>query len=328
VGNDGETLVADSSATTGLRYQASQAAGKNAIINGGMDIWQRGTSVTGSGGYNYTADRWEGFLASTYTVSQVDVSSVLNNFQYGLRAQRASGQTTTNYFNVEQGLETETIQPLRGNVVTVSFWARCGANFSAASSQLLVTLYAGTGTERVRNVTAYTNETTPINTVATLTTTYQKFTFTSTAIPTTTTQMAWTFASYPTGTAGANDWFEVTGVQMEVGSVATAFTRAGGTIQGELAACQRYYWQSEATAQYFWSGQTTNTNNYYATGRLPVTMRVAPTITLTNRDESSFAATAGSVIRITTNSFLEYRAATATNTGGYYGSSVVASAEL
>ena len=41
VGNDGETLVADSSTSTGLRYQATNEAGKNCIINGGMDIFQR-----------------------------------------------------------------------------------------------------------------------------------------------------------------------------------------------------------------------------------------------------------------------------------------------
>ena len=48
----------------------------------------------------------------------------------------------------------------------------------------------------------------------------------------------------PTGTAGDNDYFEITGIQIEIGSVATLFTRAGGTIQGELSACSRYYQKS------------------------------------------------------------------------------------
>ncbi len=45
VGNNGETLVADSSTSTGLRYQGSQAAAKNYLINGAMDFWQRGTEL-------------------------------------------------------------------------------------------------------------------------------------------------------------------------------------------------------------------------------------------------------------------------------------------
>ena len=253
-------------------------AGKNFAVNGGMDVWQRGTSFANLGTYAYTADRWEGFISSSYTVSQQNVSSLLPNFTYALRAQRNSGSTATNYFNTEQGLETVNIIPLRGNIATVSFWARCGANFSATSSQLGVALFTGTGTERVRNVTAFTNETTPINANATLTTTYQKFTFTSTAVPTNSTQMALTLSAYPTGTAGANDWYEVTGIQLEIGSVATPFSRAGGSYGGELALCQRYYYRNASGSSYGLqgSGYAYQTDRAVFTIVFPVTMRTAP----------------------------------------------------
>lgn len=59
-----------------------------------------------------------------------------------------------------------------------------------------------------------------------------------------------------------------------------------------------------------------------------MTMRVAPTITLTGQDNNNFPATAGLVIRITASSFIEARTANGTTNGGYFGSSVVANAEL
>ncbi|CAB4167328.1 hypothetical protein UFOVP1262_9 [uncultured Caudovirales phage] len=116
-------------------------------------------------------------------------------------------------------------------------------------------------------------------------------------------------------------------VQFNAGSN-TTWSLATPTLATELLACQRYYWQSEASSQYFWSGNTTNASSYNQYCKLPTTMRVAPTITLTGQDNSSFPATAGSAIRINTNSFLEQRVANATASGAYFGSSVIATSEL
>ena len=73
VGNNGETLVADSSATTGLRYQGNFAAGKNKFINGDFGIWQRGTSFSNPSDGAYTADRFftqHNGTGTTRTISQ------------------------------------------------------------------------------------------------------------------------------------------------------------------------------------------------------------------------------------------------------------------
>jgi hypothetical protein len=84
---------------------------------------------------------------------------------------------------------------------------------------------------------------------------------------------------------GATSTTLITGVQLEIGATATAFQTATGTIQGELAACQRYYFRHTAAAPtvrlgiYAISGTTTQANGYI---QFPVPMRVAPTSMDTN----------------------------------------------
>jgi hypothetical protein len=82
----------------------------------------------------------------------------------------------------------------------------------------------------------------------------------------------------PVGTASTNDYFEVTGVQIELGATATTFSRAQGTIQGELAACQRYYYRIVGTDGHtFALGQCYSATNAGVIVPFPVTMRIRPT---------------------------------------------------
>ena len=275
VGSNGDTLVADSAASTGLRWQTSVNA--NGVINGGMDIWQRGTSFAiPSSTYTYTADRWIGLRFSTgSTVSQQTAS--LDGFQYSIRVARDSGNTGTGIIYLGYNLETADSYRYAGKTATLSFWAKAGANFSAASSALAVIWASGTGTNQ-KQMDGFTGSSTLANTTVTLTTSWQRFSFTA-SVPSNSTQQGFQFNYTPVGTAGAADNFEVVGVQLEYGSVATNFKRAGGTIQGELAACQRYYFRTTVG-----TGASVGPigNAYSTTGivfryRLPVTMRVAPT---------------------------------------------------
>jgi hypothetical protein len=254
-------------------------AGKNAIINGGMDIWQRGTSFTiGAGAY--TADRWKCSTGGpTLTITRQTTSDTTNlpNIQYAARVQRNSGQTSTTAFNFANSFESVNSIPFAGKVVTFSFYARKGANYSATSNALTVNLYSGTGTDQSWIDVAYTGQTTVAGGTATLTTTWQRFTFTGT-VASTATELAIVYQASGTGTAGANDWYEVTGVQVEAGSVATPFSRAGATIQGELAVCQRYFYNMNQ--DFFLVGQAKSSTLARGLGFLPVTMRVQPTLTL------------------------------------------------
>jgi len=293
VGNNGETLVADSSATTGLRWAATPSA-SNPVLNSAFQVWQRGTSIAGTSTIPYTADRWQLGRAGSVTGSTVSRQATgdttnLPNIQYCARVQRDSGNTSTAVIFFMQSFETLNAIPYAGKTIALSFYARAGANFSAASSLLGARIDTGTGTDQ--NVfTGYTGSATPINTPVTLTTTWQRFTVTGT-IASTATEFGLLFNYSPTGTAGANDHFEITGVQIDVGSVALPFRTYAATIQQELAACQRYFQKSyeQATAP----GASTAMNSivilqqsavaygaYAAAVKLPVTMRTSPTYTV------------------------------------------------
>ena len=260
----------------------SMAAAKNCLINGAFDVWQRGTSVSipASSGAFYSTDRYASNTSTNQacTVSRQATSDTTNLpfIRYCARFQRNSGQTGTGgSIGLFQSVETANSIPFAGKAVTFSFYARAGANFSAASSLLSAAVFTGTGTDQ-QILAGFTGSATPIAINATLTTTWQRFTGTAT-LSSSATQIAIQLAYLPVGTAGANDYFEATGLQIELGSTATTFSRAGGTIQGELAACQRYYIRYNGVNQTpVGVGSANSTTQARIQMHLPVNMRTTP----------------------------------------------------
>jgi hypothetical protein len=71
------------------------------------------------------------------------------------------------------------------------------------------------------------------------------------------------------------------GVQVEAGSTATAFQTATGTIQGELAACQRYYQLlASGASKFIGMGYYYSAFQAECGSPLPVQMRTVPTISI------------------------------------------------
>jgi hypothetical protein len=245
-----------------------------------MDIWQRGTSIANTASTLYTADRWVTVGSpAAFTISRQATGDTTNlpNVQYCARVQRNSGQTNTTGFDFLQGFETTNSIPYAGKTVTMSFYARAGANYSPTSSILQAQLYSGTGTDQSPTA-AFTGQATVINQNATLTTTWQRFTYTA-SIGATATQLKTIFSMAPTGTAGAADFYEITGVQLDIGSVALPVRRNGATIQGELAACQRYYWRISNGSVYssYGTGVAGSSTLAYIVINYPTSMRINPT---------------------------------------------------
>lgn len=271
IGADGTVLVSDSSTATGLRWQASQAAGKNIIINGGMDIWQRGTSFSVGAAWTYTADRWAGYCDSGTATYAQESTVVPSNSRYSLKV--TAGGTQNLY--VQQIVETANTLQLAGKTITVSAKV-------ASSASMTLEMYVQYSTSvdswaSITNITATSggSATPTSSTFVNLTGVY--------AIPST----AKTLRIYITKSSAftSGQIMYLGEVQIELGSVPTTFTRAGGTIQGENSLCQRYYYQSWGNGSSSVTGGncfgvSTSTTEIYTGTTFPVSMRSAPTITI------------------------------------------------
>jgi hypothetical protein len=250
------------------------AAGKNKIINSDFSIWQRGTSFSNPTNGTYITDRWFMYFdgsGATRTISQQtftgDNPSGCNASYYLRWAQTVAG--TGGSINAMFSRAVEDVRNFNGQTVTVSFWAKA----DAARSIILQTYQEfGTGGSGAVFVNGSTFS---------ATTSWTRFSATismpSVSGKTITGNSSITFiVNFPVNTAQT---IEITGLQLELGSVATAFQTATGTIQGELAACQRYYFRLNATDVYTrWApaiGQ--NGTSVQAVLNYPVQMRIKPT---------------------------------------------------
>ena len=204
-----------------IRDRATQAAGKNYIINGGMDVWQRGATGLGTSTGTYTADRWVLGSSSTTVTRDTDVP-VSPYFQYSMK------MVGTGTNSMIQKVESANSVLLAGQTITISFYAKR----TSGTGALNLNLYYPTAVDNFTSVTQIGSAITMSASPSSSWVRYQ----TSVAIGTNITAGLMMLID----NTGASTTF-ITGVQIEIGSIATQFTRAAGTIQGELAACQRYF---------------------------------------------------------------------------------------
>ena len=282
---------------------APVVAGKNKFINGDFNIWQRNTSFTTDA--VYAADRWVASLGTGQGVFSQLTTSLPSGFKSGVKIQRNASSTNTSFLTVAQALETVLSIPLQSQTLTFSFWAKKGAQFSDANGQAFIRMYSGTGTDQTGTSfggwTGY-SEWQNVSAVA-LTTSWVRYQVTGT-VPSNATQVGVRVGYAPSGTAGADDAIYLTGIQLEVGPVATPFTTATGTLSGELQACQRYFQKSydttvnpgtSAANGYSYSNLLSVANNSPYLSNPIKSMRVAPTVTI-----YGYSGTAGTVSEAST----------------------------
>lgn len=242
-------------------------AGKNGLINGGFDIWQRGTTSLAANGY--TADRWYLLLNSgTGTCSQ-DSSNVVAGSNYSLKFT----STTAGWPILIQAIETANSLQFAGKTVNFSLYV-------ATSTSVNVDIYVQYSTSTDNSVSG--TYTTAFSSLAVATTSTLTQKTLSGAIPSTARTIR---VLIQTSAAMANAATLTLGqAQLELGTVPTTFTRAGGTIQQELAACQRYYVRigdtNGASNQRLARGSANSTTGIQLTATLPVQLRTGASSTI------------------------------------------------
>jgi hypothetical protein len=231
----------------------------NAVINGGFDFWQRGTSFTNPANFVYTADRWRSFTGSTgatrvisrqaFSPNEINAQG-FGDSQFYLRVNQSVAGTGDTFNQVQTPIED--VRTFAGQTVTLSFWAKANATLN------LITSFEQNFGSGGSSTVATSQGTTA------LTTSWQRYTKTS------------TLPSISGKTIGSNSLLAVVfglpnnatftidiwGVQLEPGTVANDFRRNANSIQGELAACQRYYQRVTAGGAYgsvTWQGVATST---------------------------------------------------------------------
>ena len=320
-------LVSDSSGNVTASGVLSDPSGnvragrKNLVLNGSMQVAQRNTSTTQHNGYG--SDRFEANAGNldqlAVTLTQNSVTD-LPQFTKSLKFTTTTAETnldSNEYFRIMQKIESQSCQQLAygtssAKAVTLSFWIKSSVTGTYALS-LFADASAGTriigSTYTISSANTWEKKTLTFagDTVRVMDNNNSEglrlmwfmgagSDFTSSD------NTSWSAYSasklaYGQGTNAvlttANATWEVTGVQLEVGSVATDFEhRSYGEI---LADCQRYY--SRSTALTGLNGAAVfhalDANEAWGGLQFPVTMRATPTITIYNN-----VGTSGGVHRI------------------------------
>jgi hypothetical protein len=259
----------------------------NAIINGAFEINQRNFTSNTTNGYGF--DRWVNFAdggtvtqsAQAFTLGSAPVIGFESaNFYRNV----VSGQSASGHLSVFiQPIES--VRSFANQTVTVSFYAKAGSSTPKVAVEFRQVF--GTGGSPSASVST-------VVAAPTISTSWARYTATV-SVP--------SIAGKTLGTnrddrlelnfwfsAGAdfnarassigiqNNTFDIWGVQVEAGTTATPFRRNANSIQGELAACQRYYVRFTST-----TGEVGSTGGHLsqAIGQsvfpTPVTMRAAVT---------------------------------------------------
>jgi hypothetical protein len=276
---------------------------KNRIINGAMNIAQRGTSFTSGANNNdaYVLDRFYILSDGNDAIDVTQTTTVPTGAKYSIGL---DVETTNKKFGIAQIIENANCFDAIGGAVTLSFQAKVSATTKLDNVKCAIVAWSGTADSVTSDIISAweaegTNPTlianaTYENTPANLNVTTSFATYSVTAnVDTASTSNIIVFIWSDVTDTTAGDFLYVTNIQLEKGSTATSFDyRSIGT---ELALCQRYYQKTYdvgtvpgTTYNFEYASPATaiGTGNFgMPCGRsFVVSMRATPTITTYDGD--------------------------------------------
>lgn len=202
---------------------------RNRVINGNMQVAQRGTSFSGSPFNGYNFDRWrlDRTGSGSTTVTRTANFSYGGNYVVDVSGSYSSGE----FQDFKHRIEDLNSADLVGKTVTLSFWASGGTTVGTAAHTVFLN-YANTS----NNFSATTNIAS--NSIS-LTNTATLFTFTFTNLPVGASNgLEIVFRSAQSGGTGTIT-FSISSVQLEIGPTATPFEYIDAATQ--QSRCQRYF---------------------------------------------------------------------------------------
>jgi hypothetical protein len=260
---------------------------RNALVNGGFDVWQRGTTPGtmpnegGGAGLYVSADRWKisghssGITYMAASLTQVTTALPVGS-RYGARL-RSTTAANDDVIMV-QIVEAANAAALVGQLASISLKLKKQAGYNAASP-IVISLY------RLNTVDTAPTILAPTMTGATLlrsynhtpaTSDWETVSFSTTSVlPAEAANGLVVAISYSKTDMGIGDIFDIAQVQLEAGPTATPFERRPYGV--ELGMCQRYYFIMSGTVALA-SGFARTSTVFIATVAHPVQMRTPPII--------------------------------------------------
>jgi hypothetical protein len=267
---DGGNVTANADFTVSGDLIASSLNGgqfggrRNIVINGAMQVFQRGTSHTSITTSGYRADRFRSAISNlgTWTITQDSdaPSGFSNSLKYDCTTADASPSASNNIF-IQHKIEGQNVQHLKKGTsdaekVTVQFYVKCNKTGNVQCnirdrdntrqiSSIITINSANTWEKKVFTIVGDTTGTLDNDNESSFE--IEWWLDAGSNYTTGTTPTAWEAVSETDRAVGTtialgdstDNYFQLTGVQMEVGEQATSFEHR--SFGEELALCQRYF---------------------------------------------------------------------------------------